>query len=106
MDMWFYWDQDRVKQGQFRIHWQKGELNLADYFTKHHPPAHHIKMQPTYFHIDNNSNNIAVANTPDCRGVLTQILDPEPVYSKPAKLAINGSCQTDVLGLWDLHHSY
>lgn len=41
MDMRFYWVRDRVKQGQFRVYWAPAETNLADYFTKHHPPSHH-----------------------------------------------------------------
>ena len=48
MDMRFYWIRDRAKQGQFRIHWKKGALNLADYFTKHHPTSHHVDVRPTY----------------------------------------------------------
>eukprot|EP00957_Ditylum_brightwellii_P183977 14013909-Ditylum_brightwellii.AAC.1 len=35
--------QHRVKQGQFKIYWELGRNNKADYFTKHHPPAHHRK---------------------------------------------------------------
>jgi hypothetical protein len=41
MDMRFYWIKDRVKQGQFNVYWGPGFQNLADYFTKHHSPAHH-----------------------------------------------------------------
>jgi hypothetical protein len=40
-DMRFYWIKDRVKQGQFNVYWGPGFQNLADYFTKHHSPAHH-----------------------------------------------------------------
>lgn len=50
MDMRFDWIRDRVKQGQFFVYWRKGEENLADYFTKHHPVEHHRKMRPTYLH--------------------------------------------------------
>ena len=46
MDMRFYWIIDRVRQGQCRAHWKRGTGNLADYFTKHHPPAHHIEKRP------------------------------------------------------------
>lgn len=41
MDVRFHWIADRVRQGQFVIHWQKGSQNLADYFTKVHPATHH-----------------------------------------------------------------
>lgn len=46
IDMRFYWVRDRVDQGQFRIYWAPGSQNIADYFTKHHSPAHHRYMRP------------------------------------------------------------
>jgi hypothetical protein len=50
MDMRFYWIKDRVKQGQFNVYWGPGYQNLADYFTKHHSPAHHKRMRELYIH--------------------------------------------------------
>eukprot|EP00978_Attheya_sp_CCMP212_P006656 scaffold15448_cov43-Attheya_sp.AAC.2 len=47
IDICFYWLKDRECQHQFHIHWRKGAKNLADYFTKHHSPAHHRRMRPT-----------------------------------------------------------
>ena len=44
MDMRYYWVCDRVKQGQFRVHWKNGLAKFSDYFTKHHPPKHHQVM--------------------------------------------------------------
>jgi len=55
IDMRFYWVRDRVSQGQFKIHWKKGQDNLGDYFTKHHPTSHHIAMRPVYLH-ENQAN--------------------------------------------------
>jgi hypothetical protein len=52
MDMHFYWIKDRVKQGQFDVYWGPGYQNLADYFTKHHSPAHHKRMREIYIHAD------------------------------------------------------
>ena len=40
MDMRFYWLQDRVEEGQFRVYWAPGKYNLADYFSKLHSPSH------------------------------------------------------------------
>eukprot|EP00957_Ditylum_brightwellii_P019196 1447523-Ditylum_brightwellii.AAC.1 len=40
INMRFYWVKDRVKQG---LYWELGRNDKADYFTKHHPPAHHKK---------------------------------------------------------------
>ena len=41
MDMRFHWLRDRACQGTFRFYWRPGPLNWADYWTKHHPAAHH-----------------------------------------------------------------
>jgi hypothetical protein len=48
MDMRFHWLRDREAQGQFRIYWQPGKTNLTDYFTKHHPPTHHVNVQTEF----------------------------------------------------------
>ncbi len=45
MDMCFYWLCDQEAQGQFRIYWRTGKSNLVDYFTKHHPPTHHVNVR-------------------------------------------------------------
>ena len=48
MDMRFEWLLDRQQQGQFKIYWRPGKTNLADYFTKHHPPLHHRNVRGEY----------------------------------------------------------
>ena len=50
IDMRFYWLNDRIAQKHYDVHWQPGSLNEGDYFTKHHPPAHHVLKRPTYLH--------------------------------------------------------
>ena len=45
MDMRFEWLLDRERQGQFKIYWKPGKTNLADFFTKHHPPSHHRNVR-------------------------------------------------------------
>ena len=45
MDMQFEWLLDREQQGQLWIYWKHSKTNLADYFTKHHPPAHHPNVR-------------------------------------------------------------
>ena len=80
IDMRFYWIRDRVRQGQFFIYWRRGSINLADYFTKHHAPSHHIKVRPDILH-EPSHNRFAVlatgtattaiaANSASCEGVL------------------------------------
>ena len=48
MDMCFHWLRDRSTQNQFRFYWRPGPTNYADYWTKHHPAAHHRNMQPVF----------------------------------------------------------
>ena len=72
-DMRFYWVQDRVRQGQISVRWSPGTGNLADYFTKHHPPSHHIKMRPIYLHTKRTANTAS-----DCKGVLIPGLNLSP----------------------------
>jgi hypothetical protein len=56
MDMRFYWIRDRVRQNQYRVYWRRGSTNRADYFTKHHPPKHHVAMRPAYLLEPNQDN--------------------------------------------------
>jgi hypothetical protein len=47
-DMRYHWLGDREQQKQFNLYWAPGSTNSADYFSKHHPPAHHRKMRFVY----------------------------------------------------------
>ena len=51
--MRFYWINDRIKQGQFRVFWRPGPENLGDYHSKHHPPEYHIAVRSKYLHVPN-----------------------------------------------------
>ena len=42
------WLRYQEAQGQLRFFWDKGTHNLADYHTKHHPPAYHIAHRETH----------------------------------------------------------
>ena len=53
IDMRYYWVRDRIQQKQFKLFWKKALENLADYFTKHHLPAHHKKMRAIYLYMKN-----------------------------------------------------
>jgi hypothetical protein len=68
MDMRFYWIKDRVKQGQFKIYWGPGFQNLADYFTKHHLPAHHKRIRDVYIHANERPINRKVIRDSALRG--------------------------------------
>ena len=46
--MRLHWLCCHAAQDQFRFYWDKGSTNLADYHTKHHPPAYHIAHRATH----------------------------------------------------------
>ena len=48
IDMRYHWIRDQVQQGKFKVTWEKGSANLADYFTKAHPVSHYTDMRRTY----------------------------------------------------------
>ena len=47
-DMRYHWAKDRIAQKQFNLKWRKGDINMADYFIKHHPPWKHKLMRYKY----------------------------------------------------------
>ena len=73
MDMRFYWVRDRVRQGHFYIFWAPGDINLADYYTKHFAPSHHRSVRSTVLHI------------PSASAVMQGCVDPPP--RQPTSLA-------------------
>ena len=64
MDMRFHWMQDQVAQGQYKVIWQAGRDNTADYFTKVYPPANHrrrhlyVDTLPIGRHFINKTNHL------------------------------------------------
>ena len=40
--------QQKQQQQIFKILWEKGVINKADYFTKHHQPNHHRAWRYKY----------------------------------------------------------
>jgi hypothetical protein len=48
MDMRFHRLRNCKSHDQFKIYWQLGKTNLADYFSKHHPPNHHINVRAEF----------------------------------------------------------
>jgi hypothetical protein len=46
LDMRFHWLRDRIRQGQFRVLFIPGALNIADFFTKALPVLRHRALAP------------------------------------------------------------
>ena len=55
IDVRFYWLRDRAEQGQFFIYWDAGRNNLADFYTKHHPPCFHRRNRPIHSFVEGKS---------------------------------------------------
>ena len=83
LDMRYYWLKDREAQGQFTFLWAPSGENLADYFTKHHPPTHHQAVRPHYIALSLNDPASVVVH---CKGVLIPGSAPAPDHgqSSPA----------------------
>ena len=47
-NMRYHCIKDRILKKQFQLRWDKGSNNLADCFTKNHPPVNHMSMLPLY----------------------------------------------------------
>ena len=47
-DMRWNWLRQKAQQKVFKILWEQGSKNKADYFTKHHNPAHHRLSRTDY----------------------------------------------------------
>jgi hypothetical protein len=73
-DMRWNWLRDKSTHDKLCIYWDKGSNNHADYFTKHHPPLHHLAMRPHYVL---NAHQATCSDPPfRCEGVLK----PRPLY--------------------------
>ena len=57
-DMCYHWIKDRIAQGQFNLFWASGKQKREDYFTKHHPLAHHLLMCPLNLHTANHVSHM------------------------------------------------
>ena len=88
-DMRFYWVRDRIDQNQFKLIWRKGKLNMADYFTKHHSPAHHKHLRPIYLHTPNSPR--------DLQGCVKLLTAPTAQLKSPVKLGIAPPSKTGSL---------
>ena len=52
-DMRYWWLKENSSQSKFKIFWDKGVHNWADYFTKHFAPSVHKILRPKYVHRTN-----------------------------------------------------
>ena len=82
MNMRFWWLKDRVQQGQFSIYWAPGDENFADYFTKHHSPAHHTLVRPIYQKEE--------SSTSDLQGCVERLKGHQPAGSRSRAQGLPG----------------
>jgi hypothetical protein len=94
IDMIFYWVRDRAHQGQFDIGWGPSAKNVGDYFTKHHPPAHHRGIRIMYLHSENSPQYIPEAHKKTPQGCVYSALSPGAPASHQANSAMAGEPST------------
>ena len=97
MDMRFYWVRDRVRQDHFYIFWAPGDINIADYYTKHFAPSHHRVIRSTVLHSP--SAHSAMQGCVDLRqrqphclahdplGIITSMLQPGSTLVVPSLIS-------------------
>ena len=89
IDMRFDWLKCRSAQDQFDIYWAPGKVNLADYFTKHHPPAHHKALRPVYLAPSNENDMYSMQRCIEILGArLGKKLSPALKHTTQATLGL------------------
>ena len=84
IDMRFYWLLDRSAQKQFKIYWERGIKNLADYFSKHHSAKHHKQLRPIYSYMESKSPS-------SLQGCIELLAQRAPKYKAMVRLAGHGA---------------
>ena len=87
IDMRFYWLQDRVAQNMFQVTWAPGKVNLADYYTKHHPMRHIRALRPLYTSQPGSPRTLLACNKLLAMSVFLTppitLLSPKPRFQGP-----------------------
>ena len=82
MDIQFYCCQYRVSQNLFCVYWNSVNVNLGDYYSKHHSEKHHQMVRPIYLNKNNPPRyiiiNVAVGmqGCVDSYQINAQIINP------------------------------
>ena len=66
LDMRFHWTQDKVNLETYKVTWQQGKDNAADYLTKSHPLTHHKAIRARYLDVEYEQRNSPLSS----KGVL------------------------------------
>ena len=62
-DVRYHWLSERQNKGDFKVYWDAGKNNLADYHTKHHSPTHHKNVRRKYILQNFLMKNVFVGNS-------------------------------------------
>jgi hypothetical protein len=89
MEMRYFWIADQVARQQFDVRWHPGQENLGDYYSKHHPTSHHIRVRPYYLLEPNSPLELPRAMTPaELRGCAKIPMAP-PISRQPLAFPIH-----------------
>ena len=79
IDMRFHWLRDRTNQGQFHIYWDRGQNNLADFYTKHHPASYHKTMRAIHTFV----KGLSPASLQGCIEMMNKGQTKSPLKNNP-----------------------
>ena len=86
-EMRYFYCCDQVEKRYFSVVWAPGLENLADYPSKHHPPAHHKHVRPIYLHCDNSPRVLERALAPRLRRQQLPKIASPPSRQKPEAMS-------------------
>ena len=90
--MRMYWIKDKVQDKTYKIYWDEGKNNMADYFTKHFSPTYHQIIRPSYI-----LKGYNITPGPICEGVLNHYnLPPQgwsPIWTNKSSPTRMNNCE-------------
>ena len=114
MKMQFFWVADQVKMRNFDVHWNPGQENLANYFTKHFVGTNHREVKLWYLHKKNPPRYLPRAAAPStlrgCVGTLANSyiksapLLPYTIVMCPCYVHLPCTVHSHILTIAPLHH--
>ena len=78
-DMYLHWLRNKENKKNFKVQWDKGSNNDADYFTKHHPTIHHRKLRSKFVRdllseVTNEILTLSVCTSRESEGMLIRYI--------------------------------
>ena len=92
--MRYFWVLDQTEQNYIKVEWHPSLENLADYFTKHFPKLHHIRMRHIYLYTPFSPRYLPRALPPDALRGCAKTPDKYLQSSLPIKEKVSTNTRT------------